>query len=474
MRAECYRVRARPAGEPSAGLLFWDDLQKQLIHISTWPDRKTAYAVTHLRPDFPPFLPGNSIFFKWISWVPSKMWCWFPVTFPHLLQQESEVMKTICLVTFLGGCAFLGGVAGIHLTPRLGTFAFAQSSVQNGMPSPASDIVRLGDRFEFVARRVAPTVVAVEATKGHTVSHAQQGRGRPIEESGSGVLVRLEGYRNLLVLTNNHVIAQSHPGQITISLADGRILRPAHVWSDPESDIALLRLDGVDNLPTATLGDSDRVRVGQWVLAIGSPFGLNQTVTHGIISARERGQVSLGSNIRIKDFLQTDAAINPGSSGGPLVNLDGEVIGLNTAIASNSGSNSGVAFSIPINLVKRVARQLLEKGSVSRGYLGLHLASSFEASDAANLGLDRSQGALVEMVYSDTPAAAAGIKPRDVILQLDNIPIRNENHFINLISNLPAGQRVRLQLWRERKLVTLDAVVGDWAAGQRRLRAGTP
>src|SRR6202034_4526040 len=113
----------------------------------------------------------------------------------------------------------------------------------------------------------------------------------------------------------------------------------------------------------------DKMRVGQWVLAFGSPFGLNQTVTHGIISARERGQISLGNTIRIKDFLQTDAAINPGSSGGPLVNLDGEVIGINTAIASPSGSNSGVAFSIPINMVKRIARQLLEKGSVTRGYL---------------------------------------------------------------------------------------------------------
>src|SRR5437588_9895171 len=130
------------------------------------------------------------------------------------------------------------------------------------------------------------------------------------------------------------------------------------------------------DLPSALLGDSDSVRVGQWVLAIGSPFGLNQTVTHGIISARERGQVSLGGSIRIKDFLQTDAAINPGSSGGPLFNLEGEVIGINTAIASHSGSNSGVAFSIPINLVKRVAKELLERGGVSRGYLGLQMAAS--------------------------------------------------------------------------------------------------
>src|SRR5206468_10185257 len=140
------------------------------------------------------------------------------------------------------------------------------------------------------------------------------------------------------------------------NLSDGKLLRPNHIWTDPESDVAVLRLESGTDLPSAVLGDSNQVRVGQWVLAFGSPFGLNQTVTHGIISARERGQVSLGGTIRIKDFLQTDAAINPGSSGGPLVNLDGEVVGINTAIASQSGSNSGVAFSIPINLVKRIAR----------------------------------------------------------------------------------------------------------------------
>jgi S1-C subfamily serine protease len=194
-------------------------------------------------------------------------------------------------------------------------------------------------------------------------------------------------------------------------------------------------------------------------------------VTHGIISARERGQVSLGGTIRIKDFLQTDAAINPGSSGGPLFNLDGEVIGINTAIASHSGSNSGVAFSIPINLVKRVMKQLLEKGSVTRGYLGLQLAQTFEPGDALKLGLERAQGAMVETVYAETPAASAGIKVQDVILRVDDVSIRNENHFINLISNLPAGQKVRLQIWRERKAMTLDAVVGDWMQGQGRFRS---
>jgi len=168
--------------------------------------------------------------------------------------------------------------------------------------------------------------------------------------------------------------------------------------------------------------------------------------------------------------LQTDAAINPGSSGGPLVNMDGEVIGINTAIASHSGSNSGVAFSIPVNLVKRVMRQLVEKGTVSRGYLGMQLAQAFEPADALKLGLERAQGALVEAVYPETPAADAGLKGGDVILQVDSLPIRNENHLINHISSLSPGQRVRLQLWRDRKSITAEAVIGDWSRGRTRLQ----
>src|SRR6516165_7190106 len=305
-------------------------------------------------------------------------------------------MKRVALLLFVGSCAFAGGLAATLLPGHLAPWASAQAG--DKLAAPTSDLARLGDRFEAVARRVSPAVVAVEATK----PNASGGKGKPVEESGSGVLIKVEGVKSVLVLTNNHVIAHAQPKQITVNLADGRLLRPVHVWADPESDVAVLRLD-ITDAPIATLGDSSTTRVGQFVLAIGSPFGLNQTVTHGIISARERGQVSLGSTIRIKDFLQTDAAINPGSSGGPLVNLDGEVVGLNTAIASHSGSNSGVAFSIPINLVKRVTRQLLEKGAVSRGYLGIQVAQSFEPADALKLGLEKVQGALVETVYPATP-----------------------------------------------------------------------
>ena len=372
-------------------------------------------------------------------------------------------MKRLFLLMFLGGCAFAGGV----VSTAVNSLVSAQTKVPAViLPAPGSDVLQISDRFEMVARRVSPALVAIEATKPGS------GKTKATEESGSGVIVRLDNRPGCYVLTNNHVVTTARPEQITLNLADGRLLHPAQVWTDPESDIAVLRLDAKDEAATAPLGNSDQARVGQWVLAMGSPFGLNQTVTHGIISARERGQVSLGSTIRIKDFLQSNAAINPGSSGGPLVNLDGEVIGLNTAIASQSGSNSGVAFSIPINLVKRVARQLLHKGAVSRGYLGVQLSASFEPNDALKLGLPKAQGALVDVVYPDTPAAAAGLRPKDVLLQVDAQPIRTENQLINYISELPVGQKVRLHVWRAGQNLQLDATVADWSRGQARLRPG--
>jgi len=375
---------------------------------------------------------------------------------------------------FLGGCAFIGGVVGSILLHHSMTRATAQSTPPPPAPAPinfaANPLAQLSDRFEAVVKQVSPAVVSIEAIKPPPpATNGATQRTKPVEESGSGILVRLDGINGIYVITNNHVVNNAPADKITVHLADDRMMKPTQVWADPESDVAVLKLP-LENAPTALLGDSDRMRVGHWVIAFGSPFGLNQTVTHGIISARERGQISLGNTIRIKDFLQTDAAINPGSSGGPLVNLAGEVIGINTAIASQSGNNSGVAFSIPMNLVQRIARQLVEKGVVSRGYLGVQLAQAMDAEDARRLGLDKVQGALVESVYPDTPAAEAGLKTNDVILQIDNVVIKNENHLINLISGMPAGQKIRLQVWRNRQMQSLDVTIGDWTAAKSRLQ----
>jgi serine protease Do len=373
-------------------------------------------------------------------------------------------MNKLGTVLVCGTFAFAGGLASHWL------IGSPQKAIADSKPLSA---LGYSEVFEQVSRRVSPAVVSIEAVKPPAPAAAGSttpAKTKPVEESGSGVMVHQDGIRGTLVITNNHVIAGAKPDQITVNLSDNRLLKPVQVWSDPESDIAVLRLD-VEGLPTLPFADSDKVAVGQWVLAFGSPFGLNQTVTHGIISAKERGQVSLGSTIRIKEFLQTDAAINPGSSGGPLLNLNSEIVGINTAIASHSGSNSGVAFSIPANLVKRVLRQLVEKGTVARGYLGVQLAGSIEPNDANRLGLDKAAGALIDSVYPETPAALAGLRTNDVILRVDDITIRNDNHLINMISNLPAGQRVKLQLWRDRKVQAIDAVVGDWAKAQSRMRA---
>jgi serine protease Do len=374
-------------------------------------------------------------------------------------------MKRILLPCVAGAIVLFATGVVFNAPLQIGSPLSAQTRALNqGASDPA---LQLSDRFESSAAKVLPAVVSVEAIRP---SKLTGGKGKPVEESGSGVIVKSDVKAGYFVITNNHVVNQSKNEQITITLTDGRIFRPVAVHADPESDLAIMSIESAQALPTATLGNSDNAKVGRWVLAIGSPFGLNQSVTHGIISARDRGQVTLGNTIRIKEFLQTDAAINPGSSGGPLIDLNGEVIGINTAIASHNGSNSGVAFSIPSNLVKRVMNQLLQSGTVQRGYLGMQLALTFEANDALKLGLDRVKGALVEKVYAGTPAADSGLQTNDVILQVENIAIRNENHLINLISSLNAGQKIRMQVWRDRSTTNLNAVVGDWTKAQTRFR----
>lgn len=377
------------------------------------------------------------------------------------------MFKRLAVLALFAGCAVLGGT-GAEVLFRTPGSLFAQNPLP---PAPvAADpdkaiVTALSDRFQAVVRKVGPAVVAVDAVKPPNPTAG--GKAKPEEESGSGVLVRLPGVTGTVVVTNNHVVGTAPREKVYVTLSDGRILQPVRILADPESDISLLQLDDIA-LPVVELGDSDKVIRGQWVLAFGSPFGLNQTVTHGIISATDRGQISLGSTIRIKEFLQTDAAINPGSSGGPLVDLDGRVVGINTAIASKSGDNSGVAFSIPANLVKRVAGQLFEKGTVTRGYLGVQLATTLEPAEALRLGLNRVCGGLIEIVHPGTPAEAAGLRSGDVVLKLEEVELRDENHLINLVSALPPGQRVRLSVWRDRKAQPVEVVIGDWSAGRKR------
>lgn len=377
------------------------------------------------------------------------------------------MFKRFGVLLACGACAFLGGAVGESVFGGRSTVA-ALPLPPAQVPAaesdrPAGGAAAPGDRFQAVVKKVGPAVVAVDAVKPPPPT----GAAKPKEESGSGVLVRFPGVAGTVAVTNNHVVGDAPRDKVYVTLSDGRILQPIRILPDPESDISLLQLAD-DTVPAVELGDSDRAARGQYVLAFGSPFGLNQTVTHGIISATDRGQISLGSTIRIKEFLQTDAAINPGSSGGPLVDLDGRVVGINTAIASQSGNNTGVSFSIPVNLVKRVAAQLFEKGAVTRGYLGVQLANTLDPAEAIRLGLNRVCGALVEIVHPGTPAESAGLKVGDVVLKLEDVELRDENHLINLVSALPPGQRIKLSVWRDRRAQPVEVRVGDWAAGRGR------
>lgn len=375
--------------------------------------------------------------------------------------------RQFVLVAVCGACAFLGAAAAEAV------LATTTATAQPGSPLPpvpatfGDDKGSLPDRFQSVIAKVSPSVVAVDAVKPSATDAA-----KTEEESGSGVILKFPGTTGVVVVTNYHVVGAAVPNKVYVTLSDGRIVQPARTWVDPESDIALLNIED-ESLPAVALADSDRVKRGHWVLAFGSPFGLNQTVTHGIISATNRGQISLGSTIRLKEFLQTDAAINPGSSGGPLTDLDGKVVGINTAIASKSGSNSGVSFSIPANMVKRVAAQLIEKGVVTRGYLGVQLATALEPAEALRLGLNRVSGALVEIVHPNTPASAAGLRVGDVVLQIEDVTVRDENHLINTVCALPPGQKVKLTVWRDRKAGVLEVTVGTYAS-QRTTRSARP
>jgi serine protease Do len=329
-------------------------------------------------------------------------------------------------------------------------------------PARSDDLDRQYDRFRVidetfsgVARAVAPAVVHIVAKKP-----GRSPAGARYEESGSGVIVRPDEARGLHVLTNNHVVEGASVGDVTITLHDGRTLKPIRLWTDRKADVAVLQL-GRDDLPSARLGDSDAADVGTWVLALGSPFGLSQSVSQGIISARNRHEQELEDDgVENQEFLQTDAAINPGNSGGPLVNLRGEVVGINTAIASNGGGNEGVGFSIPINLAKWVMGHLIARGKVSRGALGVTL-NDVDPQLAQHWGLDRPRGARIHSVERNSPAARAGLKVGDVVLRYNGKDVYNINHLINLVSQSPIGQEAEVELWRNQKPLTLRVPVAD-------------
>ena len=315
---------------------------------------------------------------------------------------------------------------------------------------------RQGALLKKVVRFVRPSVVHIEAEKEDDFS-ARVGR-KPVEEAGSGAIVELDG--RYFVLTNRHVIKESTIRKIKIGLADGRRLYPMRIWSDSGTDVAVLEISA-ERLVPAKIGDSRKLDIGDFVLAVGSPFGLSHSVTYGIISAKGRRDLELGDDgVDLQDFLQTDAAINPGNSGGPLLNLRGEVVGINAAIASSSGGNEGIGFSIPINMVMVVAKQLIEHGSVVHAYLGVRLDAEYTAEKAARLGLPRRLGARVTSITPRSPAEAASILAGDVILSFDGVSIDDDSHLINQARLTPVGKEVDIELIRNNQIMSVKVRVG--------------
>ncbi len=268
---------------------------------------------------------------------------------------------------------------------------------------------------------------------------------------GSGVIVSADGY----ILTNNHVVG-SADAEVTVTLADKREFLATVIGVDRWTDIALLKIDAGD-LVVAPWGDSSAIRVAAWVLAIGNPFQLDQTVTLGIVSALQRANLGVAT---YEDFIQTDAAINPGNSGGALINQRGELIGINTAIFSQSGGYQGIGFAVPSNLARRVMDDFIEFGEVRRGSIGYIEISPLTTRQADQLGVPADRGALISRMRRGTPAYDAGIRPGDVIVTFDGQWVEDASHLLRLLADAPIGNTVALTVIRDRRDVDLDVVIG--------------
>ncbi|QGJ72090.1 Periplasmic pH-dependent serine endoprotease DegQ [Planctomycetales bacterium 10988] len=349
-------------------------------------------------------------------------------------------------------------LTSIHGDYRTQATETERENLYQQLQDEASFFERQGRVVGLASQLVRPAVVHIESKKPKLPS---MGSGY-IEEAGSGVIVQIEGNEyDFYVLTNSHVIHKAPTENITITLDDSRKTNPIRVWEDPESDVAVMQI-AAPQLIGARLGDSRAVDIGQFVLAMGSPFGLSHSTTFGIISAKGRRGLELGNDqVEYQDFFQTDAAINPGNSGGPLVNLKGEVIGINAAIASNSGGNEGIGFSIPINMAMTIAEQLIEYGSPMRAFLGVELAPKFDIEDATRRGLPSPFGALITRIRPNTPADNSELKEGDIIIEYDSIPVDNDTHLINLVSLTRINTEVELVVWRNRQKMKLMVRVGD-------------
>ncbi len=311
---------------------------------------------------------------------------------------------------------------------------------------------RLGNLVRRVSQLVKPSVVHIEAHK----KEEKEGHQESYDEAGSGIIIGVDG--GTWVLTNRHVILGAATNQIMLRSNDGHEFHPTKIFSDPNTDVAVMRVEGL-KLPSARVGDSLSTEIGDFVIAIGSPFGLSHSVTFGILSAKGRRDLSLGDQrIELQDFFQTDAAINPGNSGGPLLNLRGEVIGLNTAIASSSGGSEGIGFAIPINMAMQVAQQLIKHGKLRRGYLGVTLDPEFNPTSIRQAPV---RGALVKSVRAGSPAENARLQQGDVVVEFDGHQIDNDDHLVARVGLSEIGSKIPMIIQRDGRLYRTEVVLSD-------------
>ncbi len=330
-----------------------------------------------------------------------------------------------------------------------------------------------GQSFVEIAKAVKPAVVNIYATKssgGGDGPHAmpfddpffrrffgdeffrrfeQQPRERKERGLGSGVIVESSG----LIITNNHVVGKAD--EIRVTLSDKREFKAKLIGTDPKTDIAVVRIDATE-LPTVAWADSDKLEVGEFVLAVGNPFGLTQTVTLGIVSALGRA----AGIAEYEDFIQTDAAINPGNSGGALVNVRGELVGINTAIFSQSGGNMGIGFAVPSNMAQSIMGQLVQTGKVVRGWLGVSI-QELTPELARQFGIEETKGVLVSDVMDDSPAKKAGFERADVIVKYDGKKMDSPTHLRNAVAQTPVGKKVAIEIMRNKKPKTIELAIAE-------------
>jgi serine protease Do len=331
-----------------------------------------------------------------------------------------------------------------------------------------------GKAFASVARQASPAVVFVQVEKTVAANNSMRPfppfndeffrrffgepmpgqpqrprqQDRMVRGQGSGFIISSDGY----ILTNNHVVGDAD--KVLVKLLDGRELTAKIIGTDPPTDVAVIKIDE-ENLPVLPLGDSDKVEVGEWVLALGNPFGLSHTLTAGIVSATGRNSVGISD---YEDYIQTDAAINPGNSGGPLIDLEGKVIGINTAIFSRSGGYMGIGFAIPVNMAQSIYNQLIEHGSVTRGYLGVTI-QELTQDLVESFSLKDTNGVLISQVMPNTPAEKAGLKQGDVVIKFNGEAVESVAPFRNKVSLTSPGTKVKITVIRDGKEKTFSVTI---------------